>query len=462
MTGETRAPAVATGSAAPTVSTPPVPQRLVIVAPTSVRWDSRTQRIAASLAGRGHDVVVLGRAEGDLPSEERHPAGYRIRRLSVSALDGLPLPGSARRFLAARLRRARPNSRSAEGAPKGRPATPDPGGWRRRLEGGVASPVRLARIALTVRSQLRAALAADPDADLYHGMAYMGIPVALGLGRRRRVPVVYDARDIYVDAGNLAGLPGPARALVARLERSWARQADRVVTVNTGYADVMAERWGIEAPAVVMNCPDPIPRPEPRPRRFHELLGLAPDVPVVLYHGGFSPDRGIEQLLEAIEALPQAHLVLMGYGVLEPLLRARAAARPDGRIHVLAAVPPEDLLDWVASADVAAMPIQPTTLNHRLTTPNKLFEALAAGVPIVASDLPGMARILRETGAGVLCDPTRPEAVAAAIRAILELPEEERRAMGDRGRRAAEERYHWTAQLAVLLAEYGRLTGRPW
>ena len=53
---------------------------------------------------------------------------------------------------------------------------------------------------------------------------------------------------------------------------------------------------------------------------------------------------------------------------------------------------PTELLDWVAAADVVAMPIQPSTLNHRLTTPNKLFEALAAGVPVVASDLPGHGR----------------------------------------------------------------------
>ena len=54
------------------------------------------------------------------------------------------------------------------------------------------------------------------------------------------------------------------------------------------------------------------------------------------------------------------------------------------------------------------MAIQPTTLNHRYTTPQKLFESMAAGVPVVASDLPGMASIVRATGAGILCNPTSP------------------------------------------------------
>lgn len=447
----------------PEPGAPPVRQRLVIVAPTSVRFDSRTHRIAAAVAARGHEVLVLGRAEPGLPFHEAHPAGYRIRRLGVSAVDGLPLPETLRRALAAWWL-DRPEPRAARDPGRRRSLDPRPAVRDREVERGpraLRGPTRIARIALTVRSQLRAARAVDPGADLYHGMAYMGIPVALGLARRSGAPVVYDARDIYIDAANLARLPGPARAVVGALERRWARRASRVVTVNDGYARVMADRWGVPTPAVVMNCPDPRPPAAERPRRFHEVLGLAPTTPIVLYHGGFSPDRGIEELIEALALLPGIHLVLMGYGVLEAQLQARAA-EGDGRLHVLPAVAPEVLLDWVASADVVAIPIQPTTLNHRLTTPNKLFEALAAGVPIVASDLPGMAPIVRETGAGVVCDPTRPGAIAAAIRGILELPEAERWAMGERGRRAAAERYNWAAQVAVLLAEYGRLTGRPW
>jgi glycosyltransferase involved in cell wall biosynthesis len=155
--------------------------------------------------------------------------------------------------------------------------------------------------------------------------------------------------------------------------------------------------------------------------------------------------------------------VLLGYGPLVARFEAEAAdPRHDGRLHLLPAVRPDELLDWVAAADVAAMPIQPTTLNHRLTTPNKLFEAMAVGVPVVASDLPGMAPIVRETGCGVLCDPTDPAAIAAAIRSVLEAPEAERRAFRDRALAAAHHPYSWETQVEVLLAEYGRLTGRPW
>jgi hypothetical protein len=133
-----------------------------------------------------------------------------------------------------------------------------------------------------------------------------------------------------------------------------------------------------------------------------------------------------------------------------------------GRLHVLPAVPPEELLDWVASADVAAMPIQPSTLNHRLTTPNKLYEAMAAGVPVVAADLPGMARIVRDSGCGILCDPTDPAAIAAAIDTVLSASPVEHAAWGEAGRKASAGRFAWEAQVEPLLASYARLTGRPW
>jgi len=227
----------------------------------------------------------------------------------------------------------------------------------------------------------------------------------------------------------------------------------------------MRRSFGGPLPAIVMNCssrrPPPVADP---PRRFHSALGLAPADQVVLYHGGLAPDRGIEQLIDALPLLaPDVHLCLLGYGPLLAKLEA-AAGRPEhaGRLHVLPAVPPGELLDWVAAADVVAMPIQPSTLNHRLTTPNKLFEAMAAGAPVVASDLPGMAPIVRETGCGVLCDPTDPASIAAAVRTILDAPAGERAGYRERALVAAHGTYSWEAQVEVLLAEYGRLTGQPW
>jgi glycosyltransferase involved in cell wall biosynthesis len=462
-----------------TLAVGPVPQRAVIVVPSTAEFDSRTYRIASALSARGHTVTVLARWRAGIPAEEQHPAGYTIRRVPVDAIDGLPFPRAVRaardvlrRVDGRRGRRggSRPGMTAAgagtgagTGAEDGGAGVPSVGqrsGVLRRLG---ASVIRRLAIQLTVRAQARASRRVYPSADIVHGMAYMGIPIALGLARRDRARAVYDARDIYLDAGNLARLSGPMRWLVARAERGWARRADRVITVNRPYAEVMASRWGVDLPLIVMNCSYRYVPPSPRERRFHDSLGLDPATRVVVYQGGFSRDRGIEQLIAAIPDVPGATLVLLGYGALQAELE-RVVADPatGGRVRILAAVPPTELLDWIASADVVAMPIQPTTLNHRLTTPNKLFEALAAGVPVVASDLPGMAPIVRETGCGVLVDPTDPAAIAAALGEVLATPADEMSAWRDRCSAAARDTYNWERQMEGLLAEYSRLTGRPW
>jgi len=439
----------------------PIPQRCTLVLPSSGAFDSRAWRIASTLAARGHDVTVMARLEPGVAAHETHPAGYRIIRVPVSAMAGLPGP---LRWVVQRLGR-RSTLTTKPAAEVAKPMVAGGGG---RLVGRFRSAwsavVRLAAIAFTVRSQRIATRAAAPPADIVHAMAYMGIPVGLDLGRRDAAPVLYDARDIYVDAANIARLPGPARRLFAQVERRWARRASRVVTVNDPYADVMEQRFGVPRPLIVMNCSYRRDEPAVPRRLFHERLGLDSDTRIVLYQGGFSRDRGIEQLIEALPSYPdRTVLVLLGYGSLQAELERRAT-EPGlaDRLFVLPAVAPTELLDWVGSADVVAMPIQPSTLNHRLTTPNKLFEAMAVGVPVVASDLPGMAAIVRETGCGVLCDPTSPAAIATAIRSILDAPEPERLAYRERSLAAAHGRYSWEAQAETLIAEFGRLTGRPW
>ncbi|HEX5012554.1 MAG TPA: glycosyltransferase family 4 protein [Candidatus Limnocylindrales bacterium] len=444
-----------------TPASKPVAQRATLVLPSSGAFDSRAWRIASSLAARGHEVTVLARSEPGLPDREDHAAGYRVIRVPVSTEAGLPRP---LRPVARRMRRRVPPGPPADGETAVSSRPPSRRGVLGRIRAGFAAAWRLAAIALTVRSQRLATRPVAPMADLVHAMAYMGIPIGLDLGRRDLAPVVYDARDIYIHARNIARLPLLARRLFGAVERRWARQASRVMTVNRPYAEVLAKSFGTPLPAIVMNCSYRRDPPAERPRRFHEALALSKTARVVLYQGGLAPHRGIEELIAALDQLAgNIHLCLLGYGPLEAAYRE--AARRDvhrGRLHVLPAVPPAELLDWVASADIVAMPIQPTTLNHRLTTPNKLFEAMAAGVPVIASDLPGMAPIVRETGCGVVCDPTDPAAIADAIRSIFALSAEERDAISGRALAAAAGPYSWEAQVQVLLDEYGRLTGRPW
>lgn len=471
----------------PNARTPTAPTRLAILSYSSAEFDARTQRIARSAVDAGWQVTVYARSDPGLP-ELVEADGYRIVRVPTDinlAIPGLRWRG--RRRLAARRMTPRGGRSAAVGqgtTPVSPPPTPRParkglvGRLPKALRGTILSPFfrglktgtyrLLARRHWLVVFPLRpiawavALEDAVEPADLWHGMWAGSLPALGRLRRKHGGRTIYDSRDIYLHSREFDKMDPVRRTLLQRIERRWARGADTVITVNDAYADILARTLRVARPAVVMNCPARWIRPDPSPDRIRAALGLPATTAVALYQGNLITERGIEQAMDAILEVPGAALVLLGYGSLRETLTSRAGLPPyAGRVFVLPPVPPDELLEWTASSDVMVMAIQPTTLNHRFTTPQKLFEALAAGVPVVASDLPGMADIVTATRAGVVCDPTSPASIAAAIREVLQQPAADLAAMRERARRAADETYNWDRQATALFEVYAGVLGYP-
>lgn len=469
--------------------------RIVMFVLNPCRTDVRVLREAASLADAGHDVTIIAR------TDEAYAAGGEIEDRDGVRIVRVPVAeGPLRWLLLARV----PSRFARELAAAVRSWAVRPlAGWLRLagltallLGALVLLPVLLAvavvgavvlaagRFMPPTRSMLgivgwrlrwrystlswagRAAAAA-PDGDRFHAHDLPAMPAAIAACDRLGGLVVYDSHEVFTESGRNAHLPTAVRLEMRRRERQLAARASALVTVNDALAEVLGRALNPSRIVVVRNCPPRFDPPVPPDRRFHAALGLPPSARVVLYHGGLVPERGIEQLLAAVPALPpDTVVVLLGYGPLRDELRQQAlAAGPAGRVHVLDAVPPDALLGWVAAADVVVAAIQPTTLNHRLSTPNKLFEALAAGVPVVASDFPAMRAIVLDDPDGPLgavCDPTDPAAIAAAVGDILALDAAGTADLRARCLRAAHARYSWEAEVARLVALYGELSDRPW
>jgi glycosyltransferase involved in cell wall biosynthesis len=172
-------------------------------------------------------------------------------------------------------------------------------------------------------------------------------------------------------------------------------------------------------------------------------------------------ERGIEQLVRAMPQLAAAHLVLLGSGGLAPAIRALASQLGVGdRVHLLAPVPSGKVVAYAASASIGVSPIIPSCLNYRYSLPNKLFQYMAAGIPVVASDFEQVREVVDGSDAGLTVDTTNPGAIAAALRTLLADPATRTR-MGNNGRAAIASEYNWDRSAKALLGVYRSVLGAP-
>lgn len=313
-----------------------------------------------------------------------------------------------------------------------------------------------------IRAWGRWAVAGAGEIDVWHAHDLTGL-IAVGPLVRRPARFVYDSHEIFLETGSAARLPAPLRRILSTYEGLMARRAFALMTVNEGYAEFLGERLRPKRTVIVRNCPPRWTPPTPPSSRLRDAAKVPALNPLVLYHGVFARSRGIEQLADAIlePGLESTHVALLGFGPNRQEFELRARdPRYRGRLHLLEAVLPGELLEWVAGADAAVSLLQPTRRDHALSTPNKLWESLAAGVPVVGSDFSVIRRIVLddpEGSLGAVCDPTDPASIAAAIRAVVGRPPDERAAVRARCLRVAHERWNWERESIALVGLYAAL-----
>ena len=385
-----------------------------------VEHDSRIRRATTALIAAGFDVSI-GCLSPSGNEDAREIDGARLFPVAVGRSP--TLPGGDSPF--------RTGSTTSEGSTRVSQLR-----WLRAY----GSALRTWRARLIERMA---------PADLWMGHDLFGVWAAAGLQSRSGGRLVYDSHELFLEAGSAARLPGPARALLARMEGGLARRADAVITVNELIADELHARYGVR-PVVVLNVPGAWRTPSLDP--FRATLGLDGKA-VILYHGALSPGRGIEQLVEVARTLPPDRVVVvLGDGPLfAPLVAQSRTPELAGRLVIHPAVPIAALPDWVGSADVGVVAFQATTRNNVLGTPNKLFDYLVAGVPVVVSDFPEMRTIVERVGGGQTCDPSDPRSISIAIDRILSRPTDEQRADRQRLARDAGEQFAWSIQAARLV-----------
>jgi glycosyltransferase involved in cell wall biosynthesis len=299
---------------------------------------------------------------------------------------------------------------------------------------------RLSR-AFAGRRLLRTALADRPDAIIVMDPELLPWLRALAVGR---VATVYDAHEDYaLMMLTKPWVPAPLRktvgVVVDVVERSVLRRVDLLVVADAHLLDRLG-RTRI-ASVVVRNYPPT------------DLLAVGPSLvargPVISYVGGISPQRGLSTMLEAFrvvrERIPSAELRLVGPAQDGVAYLLRSAGRG---VTVTGRLPYDRIAEELARSRVG-LALLADTPKYRRDVPSKLYDYMSAGVPYVASDLPGIRSAIGEIG-GLLVDPGDPKAAADAIVRLL-TDDELAQALRDDGSAAAHERFSFETECTRIV-----------
>ncbi len=264
----------------------------------------------------------------------------------------------------------------------------------------------------------------------------------------RRVPTVLEIRDLWPDYLMEMGIlpEGLATRALFGLERWLLRHSDRVVVVTESF------RRRVEAKGVPPDRIDVIPNGVDV--QFYRYISDAPPLQalrrrgpgdfVVGYLGNFGAGQDLRTLVDAAAILqrtdPGVRMVLAGDGREKDRVVAHAREVGVAGLEILPSIPKADTPGFYSACDICVVPLAPLRVLED-TIASKVFEVLACERPVVASVAGETARIVRESGAGLVAAPGGAEGIAAAIRRLRSRSDEERRDLGSRGRRYVEQRY---------------------
>ncbi|MCT4623579.1 MAG: glycosyltransferase [Schleiferiaceae bacterium] len=236
------------------------------------------------------------------------------------------------------------------------------------------------------------------------------------VSRLKRKDLVYDTHEYFL------GVPenqdnALAKTVWTKIERWIFPQLKTVFTVNNSIASLYEQDYGFR-PKVFRNI-SPVTIPEKVKRRTE--LGLPENKMIVINQGsGINVDRGMEEALEAILQIENAVLLLVGSGDVVPQLRAEVKNRNiEDKVIFVDRVPYAELLQYTANADVGISLDKDTNINYKYSLPNKLFDYIHCGIPVVCSRVVEVKSIVDKYAIGKSVNSHKPEEIASAISEVL-------------------------------------------
>lgn len=254
-------------------------------------------------------------------------------------------------------------------------------------------------------------------ADIYHAVDLDTLAPAFWAGRKTGGRVIYEARELYTELEPLRGR-NLVRSFWEHLERRLISKVDAVVTINESIAIELCKRYRIEKPSVIRNVAL-IPK-SLEVRNLRAEFGIPDSHKILIYQGVLRGGQGLLAQLDMLRFLDGVSMIFVGDGPLEKDLREKASRLGlEDRAIFAERIPPDELVNFTASADAGMLLMEDVALNNRLALPQKLFQYLSAGIPQIVSAVPEISRFVRGQETGIVVNSKDPVGAAAEIAAFV-------------------------------------------
>jgi glycosyltransferase involved in cell wall biosynthesis len=273
--------------------------------------------------------------------------------------------------------------------------------------------------------------------DVVHCHDFDTLPLGYILSRHRVAKLVYDAHESYVDM--LGNIPPWLKTAIYHAEKSFLKRTDLLITVGEILRESLVRR-GARKTCVVGNWKDPQKFQFPKKVLEEEKkrLNIADNQLVISFIANMGTERQIPQLIDAVKDISETFLIVGGNGPCRGLVEDAARRHPN--IHYLGYVNPEKVPFYTAMSDVVFYGFDPSNPNAKYSAPNKLFEALAAGKPVLTGNFGEIGRIVKEQGCGLVLTNYDQKTIKKAFKQFLVL---ETYTRFSQKARIAGERYSW-------------------
>jgi glycosyltransferase involved in cell wall biosynthesis len=297
-------------------------------------------------------------------------------------------------------------------------------------------------------------------ADIYHACELTALPASFIAATLRRKPLIFEIYDLQFPVPDTGvGFWRRLAWLITLLHAVILPRCAGVIVTSPLHAQEIRNRFHPKEMALIRNIP--MYREVPKSDHVRRYLGLRPETRIALYQGTLQADRELNRLIQAAKYLEHDIVIVLrgkSEGATQAQLEALIASEGVAdRVKITPRVPFEVMLDWTASADIGLI-IYPLdySLNMRTLLPNKLFEYLMAGLPVLATPLDAVVEIIRTYNVGQIVSSVKPADIGAAINTMLS-----DRATLDRMRcnalEVARNELHWEKESQQLIHLYRSL-----